>query len=289
MPWFVYPFGSGAAFFLGVGFMAISLLVFVYFQRRWVKVLATWIAIVGLVFISASSTPLPYWLYAAAAVVTILWLMAERSARPRLRDSRRALQWTVSTIWLAATAIEFPYHVAPTVPSAGRPVLYVLGDSISAGINEHEEAWPQMLGRKRSVEVVNVSRVGASVTSARRQASQLPSTGGLVLIEIGGNDLLGATSTAEFEKGLDLLLSIACVPGRTVIMFELPLPPFCNEYGRAQRRLAAKYRVSLIPKRILLSVLMGDDATSDSLHLTHAGHERMADSVWAVIRGAYPE
>lgn len=72
-------------------------------------------------------------------------------------------------------------------------------------------------------------------------------------------------------------------------MFELPLPPFCNEFGRVQRRLAAKHGVTLIPKRVFATVLAGEEATLDSIHLSRAGHERMAEVVWGLIRGAYAE
>ena len=60
-----------------------------------------------------------------------------------------------------------------------------------------------------------------------------------MLLEIGGNDLLGDTTPAGFESGLDNLLRVVSRPGRVVVMLELPLPPFFNEYGRAQRRVAS--------------------------------------------------
>ena len=121
----------------------------------------------------------------------------------------------------------------------------------------------------------------------QKQADQLPSAGGLVLLEIGGNDLLGDTPTADFERDLNLLLARIRAPGRTVLMFELPLPPLSNEYGRIQRRAAARHGVRLIPKRIFMSVLAADGATLDSIHLSDAGHERMAAEIWRIIAPAY--
>jgi acyl-CoA thioesterase-1 len=180
-----------------------------------------------------------------------------------------------------------PLPTPPVVSATGRPKLYIVGDSIAAGVGTREETWPHILARTRSVEVEDLSRAGADVWTAAAQLTRLPADGGLVLMEIGGNDLLGTSSAAEFEQGLDRLLDQVCVPGRVVVMFELPLPPFCNGFGLAQRRLAAKYGVPLIPKRILMAVLTGDAATLDSIHLTAAGHERMADAVWGVVRPAY--
>jgi acyl-CoA thioesterase-1 len=70
-------------------------------------------------------------------------------------------------------------------------------------------------------------------------------------------------------------------------MLELPLPPLSNEYGRIQRRLAARHHVRLVPKRVFMSVLASDGATLDGIHLSAAGHRRLADAVWQVIEPAY--
>jgi acyl-CoA thioesterase-1 len=289
MNWLIYTFGSGAAFFLGVGCVFVSSIAFSIGERFCLKVLANLAAIVGLVLVAFSATPLSYWLYALATAVTIPWLVAERSRKSWFIVRRQRLRWAAAAVWLVAAAVEAPYHVAPNLAQIGHPTVYIIGDSISAGLNEHETTWPQFLARKRSIEVTDFSRIGADVNSALRQADRLSTDGGLVLLEIGGNDLLGSTSAADYERGLDRLLDRVCVPGRTVLMFELPSLPFCNEFGRIQRRLAARYGVPLIPKRILISVLSGDTATLDSIHLTPAGHEKMADVVWAVIRPAFSE
>jgi lysophospholipase L1-like esterase len=74
-----------------------------------------------------------------------------------------------------------------------------------------------------------------------------------------------------------------------VVMFELPLPPFRNEYGRVQRKLASKYGVVLIPKRVFVGVLTEEGATMDGVHLSPQGHERMAEIVWNSIRAVYRE
>ena len=105
----------------------------------------------------------------------------------------------------------------------------------------------------------------------------------LVLIEIGGNDLLMGVSSDEYGKALDALLSKVATPNRTVLMFELPLLPNKIAFGQIQRGLSAKYRVALIPKRYFAQVIGDADATTDGLHLSASGARRMAALVAQVL------
>jgi acyl-CoA thioesterase-1 len=70
-------------------------------------------------------------------------------------------------------------------------------------------------------------------------------------------------------------------------MFELPLPPFYHEFGRIQRDAAGRRQVALIPKRVFLNLLAGQGATLDSVHLSQAGHQQMADLVWELVGPAF--
>ena len=67
-------------------------------------------------------------------------------------------------------------------------------------------------------------------------------------------------------------------------MFELPLFPFQNAYGRAQRAVAKRHAVALIPRRHFARVLGMKDGTLDGLHLTQKGHDEMARRVAALLR-----
>jgi acyl-CoA thioesterase-1 len=119
------------------------------------------------------------------------------------------------------------------------------------------------------------------------QAERIGDEPGLVLLEIGGNDMLGSTTPEQFEERLEVLLAEVCRPNRTVVMLELPLPPLCNRIGMIQRRLAAKHEVALIPKRVFIGVLTSSGATVDGIHLSPKGHAQMAETMWKAISPAY--
>jgi len=157
--------------------------------------------------------------------------------------------------------VEFSHRAMPVIVGAPTDHLVVIGDSISSGVDPRVPAWPVVLQHMTGVAVKNLARPGAQTMEGRVMAEKITPEDRIVLIEIGGNDLLGGTPSSEFGRALDALLSKVSAPGRTVLMFELPLLPNKISYGQIQRRLATKYRVLLIPKRFLVDVIGGANAT----------------------------
>jgi len=283
MSWVIYFFGSGLAFFVGVALVLLGVA-----ATWWRPRLSPLLTVFGLILITLSAEPLPYWFYAAAALATVAWLVAERWHRQLARRSLALARAGMAALWLIAAGVEMPYQFAPRLDFAGRPALWIVGDSVTAGLGDQKtRTWPGILADEHGIDVHDLSQMGGTVASALRRLDKEPLGDGIVLLEIGGNDLLGPTRAGDFEDRLDALLVQVCRGGRTVLMFELPLPPFCNNFGLIQRRLAAKHGVRLIPRRILVGVLTGSDATVDSIHLTQSGHQAMAEAVWSLIGGAY--
>jgi acyl-CoA thioesterase I len=286
MSWVLYLFGSGLAFYLGLAMVLAAVSLFCRSVGGWRASALASLARLGMFIVVLSAVPLSYWFYGAALLVTSVWLWSERTERAWLRPHRVRLRWATIIIWLGGALVELPYHLLPRLPKLGQPPVYVIGDSVTAGLGTKEQTWPDLL--PSSVEVHSLAGPGATTASALKdQCQRLPPEGGLVIVEIGGNDLLGETPAAQFERDLGQLFTRINAPGRTILMFELPLPPLCNEYGRIQRRLAARHHVRLIPKRVFIGVLSSGDATLDSIHLTATGHEEMAAAVWKIVGPAY--
>ena len=192
-----------------------------------------------------------------------------------------AMAWEVS--WqLPPRGVPAPFSQTPSPDARSR--LVVIGDSLSAeDFTEGGDPWPTLLAREHAIEVVNLAFSGAKAGSAAKRVTSGEIGGAVVLVEIGGNDLLGGTTPAEFERDLDVLLTKAGDGPRLVVMLELPLPPLYNRFGEIQRRLAGRHNVVLVPKRYFASVLIGEEATLDGLHLSPAGHRRMASMVWGQV------
>ncbi|NQV25703.1 MAG: hypothetical protein HQ518_15200 [Rhodopirellula sp.] len=292
----IFHFVGGDAFFSGMLFVAIGAFVMGASGGKWHRAGSSAI-LLGWVFIVTSATAQLVVAYATLAILSVLAMTARRSSTRSDSDdySRKSVDPSkrltlrfrrcpmLCTGAIAAMLFEvFVYHPSQIKIPEQRPV-FVIGDSLSAGINDKVDIpWPEYLDKITSVGVSNHAQAGATCRSALKQLEGLPKQC-VVLVEIGGNDLLSGRSSNEFRADLDMLLTAVQTPDRDVVMFELPLPPLFNGYGYAQRELAAKHNVALIPRRVLASVLFSENATLDSIHLSNAGHQRLAERVAEIL------
>ena len=273
---------NGNAFFIGIGMTVLAFALRIFLEKRFQVILLTALWLIGVSLVILSATPIPFWLY-------LLWFVlciASRVAFHRQASLRRKILITAAfaIFSLIVCLVELPFHVAKDVPVMGGQTIYVIGDSISAGIDEKEKVWPAVLGDLSQLKVINLARPGATLETAMYQADKVPSTNSLVIIEIGGNDLLGNTDSHTFYVQLDKLLGKLKSKDARLVMFELPLLPFWNEFGIHQRFLAEKYNVNLIPKNYLVRVFAKKGDTVDGLHLSQQGHDDLAKSVDGLLK-----
>jgi len=245
-------------------------------------------ALIGMALVLLSATPQPALLYAVWTAALLVWFVLHALRRSRAPAARRWVSCGVALLSCGAMLAEVPHRLAPQVPGGGYRSLYVIGDSISSGLGtEDGPVWPEILqARLPRAEVVNVARPGATLSGALDQADGIEGGEALVVLEIGGNDLLAGARAQGFASGLEALLDRVCGPGRTVLMCELPLPPFRTGCGRAQRRLAGEYGVITIPRHLFAGVLAGRGNTVDGIHLSRRGHQRMAEMMASLLADA---
>jgi acyl-CoA thioesterase I len=278
-------FASGDSLYPGAVLLIAAIATTSYLRNRWQVLLRNVAVWLGLAMMVMASPPFSWLLDAIFFVTLFLWLIA--SSQARRRSAWGSLRKAAGAILLALLLV-FPvsglfHRRLPIIQGAPGDHLVVLGDSISAGIDPRVPTWPVILQRKYGIAVKNLSRPGAGAAEARIMAAKVTREDTVVLIEIGGNDLLSGVPAHEFGQALDSLLRRLAAPERTLVMFELPLLPHWISYGQIQRRLSKRYGVFLIPKHYLTNVLSGADATSDGLHLSAVGAQRMAALVVDVL------
>ncbi len=273
---FLLHIGSGGIFWSGLGFLALSIL-FGFCRLGKARNYLAFIALLfGLIGVGISSTPVFQWLFWLCALLAIGMGFAF------CFQYRKAwlFQMGVAVCLLLMGSLELPHWFGrESVEVPGR--LWILADSISSGIGFEEEViWSRLLEAEYPERILNRAIPGSRVVGSRARLDGFEfQTGDALLIELGGNDLLGGDSAVNFRNALDELLAVVSTSGVPTVMLELPLPPFHSAYLRIQRELAEKYGIVLIPRHRFAAVLSGRESTIDGLHLSNYGHRKMADLI----------
>lgn len=289
----VIHFASGDAIFSG------TVLVLATLGLHWSPLFARYprsirtLHCCGWIGIALSAAPLPWWLYIAWGVNALLaWRGRISEATEPAQSPRRRQANPATIVPLVLISIAISVHEVQTIIgdgewTASHDRIYVVGDSLSAGAGESTPPWPARLAAM-GFPVTNLAQPGATTRSALEQSARIPDDGQalLVIVEIGGNDLLPGRSSQEFGEDLERLLDSMRRPGRIIAVMELPLYPGANGYGEVQRRVCRRRNTSLISKRVLARALSGTGQTIDGLHLSEAGHQWLAE--WFAQRFRYP-
>lgn len=233
-----------------------------------------------------STTPMPLGLAMPLLILAVAAAFLNeqgwgRSLRSAGGLAGAAVKASALVLAVAAAIYEFRHHTFHA--QIARPYrLMVIGDSLSSGGPGEPLPWPQRL---RAPGVANLARPSdTAADAARDQLPRLPPAGpnDVVIVEIGGNDMLEGRPAREFEQALDAIVRGA-KPRKTIVL-ELPLLPGRWAYGAAQRRVARRHGAILIPKRLLARALADPLSTTDHLHLNARGHEQIARGLAHMLR-----
>lgn len=200
----------------------------------------------------------------------------------------RLAEGTAMVLIASALLAEARWHQPARLDMPAGTTVAVIGDSLSSGGFGESAPWPARYAAASGISLVNLSLPGETVRSAidyqlpRIAEARSPK---VVVLELGGNDILGATPAALYAADLDrLLAAVRRDRAAAIVMFELPVPPGRWRWGAVQRRAATKHGVVLIPKRMLARVLTQPRFVDDGLHLTDAGHAMLAREIGDVFR-----
>jgi len=163
-------------------------------------------------------------------------------------------------------------------------VVLVVGDSISAGYGvEPQQAWPARLAQRTGWRIVAAGINGDRTSGGRQRLPALidEHRPALVLIELGGNDLLRGVPAAQIAGNLDAMIEKARAGGARVALMAAPQPSVLGAVtGLAAAGLyadlARRRKVPLI-EHALPSVLSDADLRQDAIHPNAAGHHALAE------------
>lgn len=174
---------------------------------------------------------------------------------------------------------------------AGSKVL-ALGDSLTAphGVKPGED-WPALLAQKTGWVVINA---GISGNTSAQALERLPALldehqPQLVLVSLGGNDMLRKLSQAQTVANLGRMLDLSRASGAKAVLLATPKPSIAgavfNSLSPADfyAEVAKDKKVPLI-KDALPEVLSDTTLKSDQLHPNAAGHALLGDKIHAELK-----
>ena len=165
-------------------------------------------------------------------------------------------------------------------------VILAFGDSLTFGTGARpEESYPAVLSKRIGFEVVN-SGVPGEVSA--KGLERLPKVldrvrPKLVILCLGGNDMLRRQDPAQTEENLKQLVRVIRTQGADVVMLGVPEPGFFLSTADVYGRVASEFGVPL--EDDIIPDLLGDNQyKSDHIHPNAAGYARLAEAVEALLR-----
>lgn len=174
---------------------------------------------------------------------------------------------------------------------AGSQVL-ALGDSLTEGLGvTREQAWPDLLALKTGWVVVNG---GVSGDTSEQALQRLPGlldqqSPVLVLVTLGGNDMLQHLPQQQTIANLEQILGLIKAHGAKAVLLATPSPsPMRAVFQNLSapdfyRKLAEAQHVSLIGDAIA-DVLSNPKLKGDALHPNAEGHARLAEKIYQALQ-----
>jgi len=166
----------------------------------------------------------------------------------------------------------------PNLDSPGKTIV-CLGDSITAGVGSGPgEAYPELLAARLGTEVINEGVSGDTAAQGLARVDQvLADEPWMVIVELGGNDILRQVPPEETERSLrqilDRLLSARVVP----VLVEMDAP-LGGRYKEIYERLGDEYHVPVVEDAI--AKILGDRSLkSDTVHPNAEGQKVLAEAI----------
>lgn len=171
-------------------------------------------------------------------------------------------------------------------------VVLALGDSLTAGYGlDPEQAWPALLAARTGWQIVNGGVSGDQTADALARLPALMDAHApkLVLVTLGGNDMLRKLPEAQTRGNLARILALTGSRGAQPVLLATPRPSVAGIVF--QRLSAAPFYAEIARERkvpliedAIAEVLSDPDLKLDQLHPNAEGQRVLADKLFDALR-----
>ena len=166
-----------------------------------------------------------------------------------------------------------------SLPVIAKPVILVLGDSISAGYGiDSKEGWVALLQKKlinikSTYSISNASISGETSAGGLRRIDPLlvSDDPDIILLQLGANDGLRGLSPVQMKNNLVAIIQRSQKSGAKVILLGMKIPPnygkrYVDMFYNVYPQLAKELNIPLVPFLLEDVALNKDLMQADGLH-----------------------
>ncbi|HSC94077.1 MAG TPA: arylesterase [Burkholderiales bacterium] len=177
----------------------------------------------------------------------------------------------------------------PRVPAVGQDeVIVAFGDSLTFGTGAAEsESYPEVLAQLINRKVVR-SGVPGEVTA--QGLARLPQVieehhPALVIVCLGGNDMLRRVDEAQIRSNLRRIITTLKGRGISVVLVGVPKPALLTSAAAFYGELAKEFQIPYEGK-VLNDVMHQLELKADPIHPNAKGYRRMAEAIAQLLKQA---
>lgn len=177
----------------------------------------------------------------------------------------------------------------PRLPQlASSDVIVAFGDSLTHGTGAAEhESYPAVLAQLTGRQVIRAGVPGEVTVEGLRRLPEVieEHRPRLVIVCLGGNDMLRKVNPAEIKSNLRQILRTIRDGGIAAVLVGVPQPSLIASAPQFYAELAKEFNIPYEGK-VVASVLYSPDMKADPIHPNARGYRRMAEALAELLRKA---
>lgn len=225
--------------------------------------------------------------------------MVKRRLKVRAIAPRAAaLTAAFGAIMMAAALVSLPLQAqAANTPEPAKPVIVVLGDSISAEYGlPRDTGWVALMRQRLAEERIDYSVANASISGdttsggrARLPALMERLKPSIVIVELGANDALRGVPLSTTEDNLRTIIEQAQQGHAKVVLVGMYVPPnygpdYTQKFHGLYGQLSKEFHLPLVPFLLAGIVDKPDMFQADQIHPTQQAQPVLLNNVWPAVK-----
>lgn len=209
-----------------------------------------------------------------------------------------ALTAAFGAIMMAAALVSLPLQAqAANTPEPAKPVIVVLGDSISAEYGlPRDTGWVALMRQRLAEERIDYSVANASISGdttsggrARLPALMERLKPSIVIVELGANDALRGVPLSTTEDNLRTIIEQAQQGHAKVVLVGMYVPPnygpdYTQKFHGLYGQLSKEFHLPLVPFLLAGIVDKPDMFQADQIHPTQQAQPVLLNNVWPAVK-----